>query len=160
MRHAKSSRKDGALTDHQRPLNRRGLQAAERIGRLLGCENLAPERIVTSTAERARQTAERVATTAGFTGELVLCDALYHATADTILRIVAGLEPNDSRVLLIGHNPGVQEVLYQLTGAYQPVVTGTLACLRLDIGGWSGVATAPARLVALWRPPELGENGI
>ena len=157
MRHAKSSWTDETLTDHQRPLNRRGLEAAQRMGRLLASEDLLPDRIVTSTAERARQTAELVAGTAGFTDDLVASDALYHATADDILEVATELDPEDDRVLLIGHNPGMQEVLYRLTGEHQSVVTATLAHLQFDVADWSEVSPAPTvRLLALWRPRELG----
>ena len=156
MRHAKSSWANETLTDHQRPLNRRGLEAAQRMGRLLASEDLLPDRIVTSTAERARRTAELVAGTAGFTGDLVASDTLYHATAGELLEVVTELDAGDGRVLLIGHNPGMEEVLYRLTREYQSVVTATLAHLQFGVAGWSEIASAPtARLLALWRPREL-----
>jgi phosphohistidine phosphatase len=66
LRHAKSSRKDPDLTDHDRPLNKRGKRDAPRMGRLLRKENLVPDIIISSTAMRARATAQAVAKASGY----------------------------------------------------------------------------------------------
>lgn len=156
MRHAKSSWKDETLSDHQRPLARRGREAAERMGRLIAAERLVPDRIVTSTARRARRTAELVAAAAGFQGEIVATDALYHASAEEIWEIVLGFDPSDGTVLAVGHNPGMQQALYRFSGEYRGMVTATLAQLEFDVQQWSDIRLAPtARLAGLWRPKEL-----
>ena len=79
LRHAKSSWKESSLTDHDRPLNDRGQRDAARMGQLLTDEDLLPDLILLSTATRARTTAELVAASSGFDGEIRLDGELYHA---------------------------------------------------------------------------------
>ncbi|MFG0335704.1 MAG: SixA phosphatase family protein, partial [Maioricimonas sp. JB049] len=78
MRHAKSSWADPSKADHDRPLNARGKRDAPRMGQWLLEQNLVPDRIVSSTARRARKTASRVASGCGYTAEIVHERALYH----------------------------------------------------------------------------------
>ena len=77
LRHAKSSRKDPDLTDHDRPLNKRGKRDAPRMGRLLKKEHLVPDIIISSTAIRARSTAEAVAKASGYKGDITFNRSLY-----------------------------------------------------------------------------------
>ena len=86
LRHAKSSWKDESLTDHDRPLNKRGKKTAPLMGHLLREKNLVPDLVVSSTAVRARSTAEAAAEACGYPGEITLTDELYLATAGEILR--------------------------------------------------------------------------
>jgi phosphohistidine phosphatase len=72
LRHAKSSWKHPELADHDRPLNRRGKRDTPLMGRLLKKEDLVPEIIISSTATRARSTAEAVAKSSGYKGEIIL----------------------------------------------------------------------------------------
>ena len=83
--HAKSSRKDPDLTDHDRPLNKRGKGDAQCMGRLLNREHLIPDIIISSTATRARATAEGVAEASGYKGEIIMNKSLYAAGPEVIL---------------------------------------------------------------------------
>jgi phosphohistidine phosphatase len=76
LRHAKSSRKDPDLTDHNRPLNKRGKRDAPRMGRLLKKEDLVPDIIISSTAIRARATAEAVAKASGYRADITFNGSL------------------------------------------------------------------------------------
>ena len=155
LRHAKSSWADGAVTDHDRPLNKRGLAAAPRMGGLLAEQDLVPQAIVSSTACRAVSTAERAAEAAGYDGPITTEAALYHASPEAILRVLASTPDACERLLLVGHNPGLEELVLHLTGAYERLPTGALAHVELGIQSWREAPSARGRLLGLWRPREL-----
>jgi phosphohistidine phosphatase len=156
LRHAKSSWKDTDLDDHDRPLNKRGKRDAPRIGQLLKDENLIPDHIGVSSAKRARKTAEHVIHESGFRGETRITGELYAASGRQLAEFVVQLPDAFERVLLIGHNPGLEELLEGLTGQYVPLTTAALAWLELPVDSWRNVADGPpARLVKLWQPREL-----
>ena len=156
LRHAKSSWKDTDLDDHDRPLNKRGKRDAPRMGQLLRDEHLLPDLIVSSSAKRARRTAELVAEASGYRGETRLtCDA-YDASAAQLLAVVQSFPGTAQRVMLVGHNPGLEELLEQLTGQYRPLSTAALARLEIPCEKWSEINTETrANLQHLWQPREL-----
>jgi len=107
MRHAKSSWKDSDLTDHQRPLNKRGEKAAPEMGRRLRQRGVHLDAIVSSDAVRAVATAEAVAGVLGLSPVAVRkVPELYDAGAGEILKVIHGFEDAWKRVLVVGHNPG------------------------------------------------------
>lgn len=157
LRHAKSSWKDDSLADHDRPLNKRGIKTAPMMGHLIRDHEIVPELIVSSTAVRARTTAEATAAASGYTGEITLTDELYLATAGEILRHAQ--ERTDealSRVLLIGHNPGMEDLVNVLAGRREPFPTAALAVFDIDIDRWRELELGVhSKLRNLWRPKEL-----
>jgi phosphohistidine phosphatase len=156
LRHAKSSWKHADLEDHDRPLNKRGKRDAPRMGQLLKDEQLLPEFIASSSARRARSTAEHVIRESGYRGETRITGELYDAPRDKLREFVAGLPEPVARVLLIGHNPGLEELLESLLGSYQPLTSAALAQLELDIESWRDLTEGlQARLVRVWQPREL-----
>lgn len=162
LRHAKSSWKNPHLVDHDRPLNKRGRRDAPRMGRLLAEENLLPDLVLSSTAIRARTTAEMVAEAAGYDGEIRLSSELYHASPESMLAALASLEEPLGRVLLVGHNPGVEHLLWVLTERDERCPTAALARISLDVDRWrdlnQSVSQArAARLERIWRPKELDD---
>jgi phosphohistidine phosphatase len=136
MRHAKSSWDDPETDDHDRPLNKRGKRDAPRMGQWLAEQQLTPDVIVTSTAKRARKTAELVAEACGYQGELVVLTDLYHATPEVWTQVVQTLPETASRVLCIGHNPAVEDVLALWTGEEVGMPTAAIAQLALDVAAW------------------------
>jgi phosphohistidine phosphatase len=136
MRHAKSSWDDPDTADHERPLNKRGKRDAPHMGEWLAEHGLTPDVIVTSTAKRARKTAELVAEACGCQGELVVRSDLYHATPEVWMQVVRNLPETASRVLCIGHNPAVEEVLAHWTGEVVGMPTAAIAHLALDVETW------------------------
>ena len=156
MRHAKSSWDDETLSDHQRPLNRRGLAAAPRMGRFLQEQSLLPDLILASTAERARHTAELVAEASGFAGDLHEYDDLYHAGPHQFLTVLANIEGEYDRVLVVAHNPGSEELIELLTGKHERMPTAALAQISLSIDSWSEInGRTSSTLEDVWRPKEL-----
>lgn len=159
LRHAKSSWDDPGLEDHERPLNKRGERDAPRMGRLLRAEGCLPQAIVSSTAVRARTTAERVAEACGYAGRIVLTDRLYLAEPGECLALLRELPSGVGRVMLVGHNPCCEELVELLTGRSERMPTAALARIALGIDDW-GAAGLEVRggLLALWRPKELPDQ--
>jgi phosphohistidine phosphatase len=159
LRHAKSSWKDNDLDDHERPLNKRGKKDAPKMGRLLRNEDLMPDLIVASSAQRCRKTAERIIENSGYRGETRFSGELYEADAGKLRDFVSRLDDRCNRVLLIGHNPGLEEFLEPLIEAYTPLSTAALAHLELPLDSWSQVnGESRGTLVRVWQPRELEES--
>ena len=136
LRHAKSSWKNADLLDHDRPLKRRGMRDAAAIGAHLPVRTMVPELIITSTAKRARATAELVARACGYAGEILLAPQLYHAGPSGAFQVLRDVEGHYLCVMIVGHNPGLEELLEALTGESRRLGTGSLACVALQIDGW------------------------
>ena len=158
LRHAKSSWKQPELPDHDRPLKRRGRRDAPRMGRLLLREGLVPDLILTSSAVRARETAEAVATACGESAELRPLRELYLAGPGDYALLLGALPDGNDRVMVVGHNPTLEELLQLLTGARETMPTAALALVELSIESWDELPLdGSARLVRLWRPRELSD---
>ncbi len=155
LRHAKSSWKHADVGDHDRPLNKRGKEAAPRMGALLADEDLLPDLVVSSTARRAHSTAKLVSEAAGYDGLIELDRAIYGASTAEILRVIAETRESVQRLLIVGHNPGFEELVLQLTGSYERFPTAALAHVELGIESWREAPHARGRLLSLWRPREL-----
>lgn len=157
LRHAKSSWDDQNLDDHDRPLNARGERDAPRMGRLARKKRLSVELIISSDALRARLTAEAVADAIGYGGQILLDPRLYHASAADILAVLRGaVDDNVTTVMIVGHNPGLEDLVARLTGDPEGLPTAALAQIALPIERWPDLtASTRGTLVGLWRPKEL-----
>lgn len=157
LRHAKSSWSDESLDDHDRPLNQRGKKEAPRMGQLLLEEHLLPDIIISSDAKRCRRTAEKVGESSGFRGETILTSELYHAVPRGYLQVLSRLSEQIKCVLMIGHNPALEELLDALIGRYEPLTTAALAHVRLtDLQHWNEIdGETRGELLHLWQPREL-----
>ena len=157
LRHAKSSWNDPALDDHERPLNERGRRDGPRMGELVREHRLTPDIIISSDAVRARRTAEAVAETAGYAGEILLDPLLYLASPPGILAVLRTVrETNAGTVMIVGHNPGLEELVAQLTGKEQDLPTAALGQIGLPIDRWRDLKVSTrGTLLGLWRPKEL-----
>jgi phosphohistidine phosphatase len=156
LRHAKSSWKHTELPDFDRPLNKRGKSDAPRMGELLRQMDLLPDLILSSTAQRARQTTQAVVDASGYGGEVRWLDSLYAAPPEAYLEALRRLDDSLQRVMVVGHNPGLEELLEALTGAAQPLPTAALAQVLLPIQGWSQLGEdVSGELVQIWQPRQL-----
>lgn len=155
LRHAKSSWNDQSLPDYQRPLNERGKKDAPRVGELLQKKQLHPGLVLSSSAKRASKTAKKVIEASGFEVELRLLDELYLAAPDAYVSQLEKLPDELSCVLVVGHNPGIEELLLGLTGQHQHFPTAALAHVELPADRWSDIALdRTSRLLWLWTPSE------
>lgn len=136
LRHAKSSWKDDNLPDHDRPLNKRGQRDAPRMGRLITEFDLTPTRILSSTAVRARTTAEAVAEACGYQGSIEYHPSLYCDGAGYYVEALRSFPVDVERALIVGHNPDVEILVRVLTGEGVTMPTAGLAHVEADIEDW------------------------
>jgi phosphohistidine phosphatase len=139
LRHAKSSWKHPELADHDRPLNKRGKRDTPLMGRLLKREDLVPEIIISSTATRARSTAEAVSKASSYKGEIVLNKSLYPARPEAYFGVMHDLSDEYARALIVGHNPGLEELVEMLTGEIHLMSTCSLAHVKFRVDKWSDI---------------------
>jgi phosphohistidine phosphatase len=157
LRHAKSSWTDPALDDRERPLNARGQRDAPRMGALMREQRLAPDLVITSDAMRARDTAEAVAAAARYAGEILADGRLYNASLDGILEVLRTVpKPDTGTVMIVGHNPALEELVVRLTGEPRDLPTAALAQIVLSIDEWRDLeASTRGTLMGFWEPREL-----
>jgi phosphohistidine phosphatase len=155
LRHAKSSWKQPDMNDHDRPLNKRGKKEAPMVGKYLKANELVPDLILSSTARRAHETAQVVAEESGFEGQVELYQDLYLSDTACYLDILQRLPETADRVLVVGHNPDLDELLTLLTDVTQHMTTAALAQIILPITSWNELNEATdGRLENLWTPRE------
>jgi phosphohistidine phosphatase len=155
LRHAKSSWKDDSLRDFDRPLKRRGREAAEQIGKVLAGENLASPLVISSPAARARETTALVLTSAGLNLEPRFDERIYEADVRTLLEVVSSIPNKAQTAMLVGHNPGFENLLYHLTTDDRHMPTAALAKIEFEVESWSEVSEGSGRLVSFVTPKEL-----
>ena len=156
LRHAKSSWNLPALDDHERPLNKRGRLDAPRMGELVRENGLIPDVVISSDAVRTRLTAEAVAEAARYAGKILLDPHLYMASPDDILSLLPTVRENAETVMIVGHNPGLEELVEHLTGERQDLPTAALAQIGLPIDQWRNLKRSTrGTLLGIWRPREL-----
>jgi phosphohistidine phosphatase len=156
MRHAKSSWADSSLADHDRPLNQRGEEDAPRMGQLLTGEDLIPDMILCSTAERAKQTVEGVLTECSVEGEVVFTRGLYHADPEDYIVLLQELPDAIGRVMMVAHNPGMEYFLSMLTDTREHMPTAAIALIDLPIESWGETnEDVEGKLAGFWIPKEL-----
>jgi phosphohistidine phosphatase len=168
LRHAKSAWNDARLSDHERPLNRRGEQAAKAVADHLAQHGPRPDLILCSTATRTRQTLAPLIKRLGAPAPpLSLEDGLYLAPESSLLARLQAIPDDISTVLLVGHNDGIWQLAEALAGrgpaaplaalrAKYP--TGTLAVLQILAGNWRDLAAGSGELVAFVRPRDLARR--
>ena len=156
LRHAKSSWKDKYQRDFDRPLNDRGKKAAETIGQYIRKEGISPELVLSSTAVRARQTTDIVLRAARLQSELRYDERIYEASPSRLMEVISQIDEKLSSVLLVGHNPGMEELLNLLTASSEHMATATLAKIRLDgADKWTRIAAGKGNVDLIIRPREI-----
>ncbi len=156
LRHAKSSWDDDSLSDHDRPLNKRGRIAAPRMGQLLRELDLVPDLIISSTANRAATTAKLAAHGAECHAELRLDHSLYLAPPERYIRVASRVHEPVERLMFVGHNPGIEMLVDILTSSSEPMPTAALAVIAVPIQQWSEFSTdLRCELSRVYRPKEL-----
>lgn len=158
LRHAKSSWGDASLPDFERPLNERGQHAAPLIGEFMRRQKLRPDLILCSPAERARQTIALVSNTAAFKAELRYDERIYAATRARLHAVVSQIDEGVGKVLLVGHNPGLEELIESLTGEVLRMPTAALAHITLNIERWAETREQCGQLIRLVKPKELARS--
>jgi phosphohistidine phosphatase len=162
LRHAKSSWADHGLADEERPLARRGRRDAKRVAAHIRGLAVAPQLVLCSPAERTRQTLELLRPALAATATVKLEPGLYTDSAQELLDRLRAVPEAVGSVMLIGHNPGLQELALLLVsaGAYVERLeakfpTAALATLTIPRATWGRLSEADAELTAYVVPREL-----
>ncbi len=158
LRHAKSSRDDLGLLDFDRPLAPRGRKDAPRIGKELKKRKLLPDLIIASPAVRAKETIEAVIQVAQLDLSPQFDESLYGASSDQLLALMRLIPDRSSCVLLVGHNPGFEELVEQLTGAYRQMPTAAVACIEFQVDHWEEIQDNTGKLAWLMTPKQLDDQ--
>ena len=150
VRHAKSSWKDPALRDHERPLNKRGKRDAPEMGERLARRGCRPDLFISSSAVRALETARTFAVKLGYPPEDIQTEErIYHASVGELLEAIRCVEASVVNLMLFGHNPGLTELANRLgSREIHNLSTCALLHLRFDIDAWSGLAEASGEELA------------
>lgn len=156
MRHAKSSWDQADLADHDRPLKNRGKRDAPRMGELLLDEDLTPDLIISSSAKRAVATAKAAADACDYAGNIIVTRNLYLADPEIYIDELKGIPDQVSVVMVVGHNPGLEEFLEELTGVWQRLPTAAIAVVNLPVNTWEELdEVTHGTLVNYWTPKSI-----
>jgi phosphohistidine phosphatase len=166
LRHAKSAWDDTVPRDFDRPLNGRGRRAAARIGQWIAEHDCAFDLVIASPAERVKQTLSEVATGARRTFSPVFEQRVYLASAATLVDVIREIDDKAAHVLLVGHNPGLEDLVLLLTpegGGLRGEVevkypTAAVAVLELAVDHWADADEGGATLVEFIRPRDLDDS--
>lgn len=161
LRHGKSDW-NVDVDDFERPLKKRGKQAAQRMGVWLRQQELVLDYILSSPAARALNTAEKLSKAMGLTAKHVNYDSrIYKAELDDLMAVLADCSKKSERVMLVGHNPGLEELLEYLSKDGLPefddgklLPTATMALLNMP-DDWDTLPEACAEILSITRPANL-----
>ena len=155
LRHAKSSWATATTADFNRSLNERGIRTAPVIGKLLKDDNLTPDLIICSPARRTRQTLELVIEATGWEIETRFDSDIYEASTGALLEILSGVDDGIESILMIGHNPGLEDLIRNLTGEIYSFPTAGLAKISLAVESWENIVSSCGKLEMLIKPKEI-----
>lgn len=165
FRHAKSDWNDARLRDFDRPLNARGRKGAALMGLHICKHAVGWKRVLASPAVRVTQTIDIACEAAGETPQVTWDRRIYLANSATLADVLREQEGNPPAILLVGHNPGLEDLIFDLvpddgSSPLRDVVedkfpTAAYAVIELDIENWADLSDAKGRLVHLTRPRDL-----
>ncbi|MDZ7717372.1 MAG: histidine phosphatase family protein [Balneolaceae bacterium] len=158
MRHAKSSWDNPGLRDYDRPLNKRGLRDAPRMGRYLKQLQLIPNQIFSSPAERAKSTILQVIQELDLSVSQITWDEnLYFNGAKSYLDLIKTADDSSDLVMTIGHNPMTQDAISALSAhtSTKAIKTATIACFEFPAESWQTIQPGPDALKWIVGPKDL-----
>jgi phosphohistidine phosphatase len=164
LRHAKSDWSKPGEVDHDRDLNKRGRETAPRIGHYIAGHGLSPDHVLCSTAQRARTTWELVATELDVPPQTVFERRLYNAAAQAVLDLVRATENGVRTLLVVGHNPGLQDLAGALIASgnldhrerlSEKLPTGALVVIDFALDKWTELHPQAGRLERFIAPRGL-----
>ena len=157
MRHAKSSWDNQGLADHDRPLNKRGVSAAKKMGMFMNDSEVQPEVIISSTSKRTRETIKYFLQTISFSGDIYYTRELYHGGQEEMIDAIKEFAADTNCVLVLGHNPGMEDAVEDFSGEYERMPTASIAQINFSINDWQEMSDSiSGMLIDVWRPKEIG----
>lgn len=157
LRHAKSDWGDSSLRDFDRPLADRGERDAPRIGKALRKRGVTPDVIVASPAARAKATVQAAMKAAKVELDITCDESIYGASSGELMKLIRRLPDTNKCALLVGHNPGFEDLAGRLTESQQRMPTAALACIEFQIEHWNDVDDGKGKLVWLLTPKHLDD---
>ena len=155
LRHAKSDWDDPSLPDFDRPLAARGERDAPEIGKALRKRGPLPDLVISSPAARAKATVKAAVKAAKMKLEIQYEEAVYGASSAELVNLIRRLPDASSCAMLVGHNPGFEDLLGRLSSSHERMPTAALACLEFQVTSWSKVGENEGKLVWLLTPKQL-----
>lgn len=160
LRHGKSSWDNPALKDFDRPLNERGVNDSKLIAKYALRKKVKPDLVLSSPATRARNTAELFVAAAAPKKTPAYDERIYEASVRRLLQVISGLDDSHKTIVLVGHNPGFEELCERLTGEACKVPTASLTCIGLSIDKWSAPKGGQGKLKWRMTPKKLKKEGF
>lgn len=164
LRHGKSSWAEPALADYDRPLKKRGRRDSASMGQWIREQDLVPDMVLSSTAIRAAQTTRRALKTMKLSNKAVTWSRnFYHASAQVWLSALAMVPMDVQRVMIVGHNPGLEDLVDSICGFTVREPDGklipTAALVRIHLSTpWSNIGPGSGTLQEILRPRRLFEK--
>ena len=159
LRHGKSDWDADYAADHGRPLAARGQKGARKMGRFLTTARVVPDRAITSSAIRARETLATAAEAGGWTGPARVTDALYEATPEAVLREIQSEPDEADTVIVVGHEPTSSGLAALLVGGGRvEMKTAAVARVDVEVESWADVRPGRGTLAFLLPPGALRPN--
>lgn len=155
MRHAKSSWDDPQVDDYDRDLNERGKKACKRMGDWFVEHDLIPDLILSSTAIRAKETTERLIERWKDPVDVLWMKELYLAPPQTLMEAITSIDDRINRVLVVAHNPGMEQLVNALRQTYTAFPTAALACMESPIDHWQKADQSPWTCLHFVCPKEM-----
>jgi phosphohistidine phosphatase len=152
IRHAKATHESG-YTDFERPLTEKGIKNANTIAGRLHERGIKPQLLVTSPALRTHTTANIFTEKLDITSPIIN-KAIYDASEDTLLRLISELPDEQDFIALVGHNPGISQILHTLSGEYKDVHPGTAVIIEFDTNSWQEITGDTGKLTYYDDPKE------
>lgn len=125
------------------------------MGRFMADNGLLPDVIVSSPAARARATTEAAVREMNYSGDVIYDPDVYEAAPSKLLQVLSELADDYDNAMLVGHNPGLEGLIFHLTDVHETMPTGALAVIELSTDNWAGLRRGIGRLEAFYRPREL-----
>ena len=159
MRHAKSSWKEENLSDHERPLKKRGRKDAKKIAKIIDKNDLYPELILSSTATRAMETVDVIVENLEYENEIIYLDELYMGEPEDFVNALRNLDNDFEKVMIVAHNPGLEAYLQIIDGEIEAMPTAALGYLVLGIDDWQELSfDTMGDLIGFWTPKSLEDK--
>ncbi|MCA1579042.1 MAG: histidine phosphatase family protein [Acidobacteria bacterium] len=155
LRHAKSSWKDATLPDFERPLKGRGRDAAQQIGRFLVSKKVAVGALISSPSVRTRQTIGIVLSHVELGVEPQFDQRIYEASLSALVQVLSEIPDDTKAAMLVGHNPGMEEMVAFLTRESRHMPTCALAKISIAGSSWKEAQRGAGKLEWFVTPKDL-----
>lgn len=157
IRHAKSSWDFPQLADDERPLTEKGIKRTKKLGSYLGNNEILPELIISSYANRAFHTAQIIAKKIGFPEKDIKIDrSIYSSSIDNIFSIIFGISDNYNSIMLFGHNPTFTNLAnYFIENKIENLPTSGFVSIEFETENWNEIANCKIKNTTVIFPKEL-----